>query len=337
MLKTVLFAAALAAGAAAPARANDSTAELATGGLAFVQNDDVEMRAEDLFISTTEVRVGYRFFNKSDKDVTVLVAFPLPEVRISEQDQNISLPTEDAVNFLAFETKVDGAAVATKVEQRAFAVGIERTQYLRDLGIPLAPHLNATNEALDRLPPEKWQELLRFGIAEVEEYDVGKGMQKHLAARWGLTTTFYWEQTFAAQKETVIEHRYKPSVGGSAQTDLGAPYAVKEPWYDDYRRKYCIEKEFYAAIDRLRKATKSEFGPPYSELRIDYILKTAANWSGPIKDFRLVIDKGEPDNLVTFCAEGVKKIGPTQFEVRRTDFVPDGNLSILILQKIADR
>lgn len=31
------------------ALANDSTAELATGGLIFVQNDDVEMRAPDGF------------------------------------------------------------------------------------------------------------------------------------------------------------------------------------------------------------------------------------------------------------------------------------------------
>jgi hypothetical protein len=337
MLQRLLLAATLAAGAAGVARANDSTAELATGGLIFVENDDIEMRAEDLFISAAEVRVGYRFFNKAASDVTVLIAFPMPEVRISEQDQNISLPTEDAVNFLAFETKVNGAPVATKVEQRAFAMGLERTQYLRDLGIPLAPHLNSTNEALDRLPRDKWDELLRFGIAEIEEYDVGRGMQKHLAARWGLTTTFYWEQTFPAQQETVIEHRYKPSVGASAQTDLGAPYAVGEPWYDGYRRKYCIDKDFYAAVERLRKAAKSEFGPPYSEQRIDYILRTGANWAGPIKDFRLVVDKGEADSLVSFCAEGVKKIGPTQFEVRRTDFVPDGDLSILILQKIADR
>lgn len=336
-MRSILLAAALAAGAAGGAYANDSTAELATGGLVFVQNDDIEMRAEDLYVSAQEVRVRYRFFNKSDKDVTVLVAFPLPEVRISEQDQNIALPTEDAVNFLAFETKVDGAPVSAKVEQRAYAVGIERTQYLRDLGIPLAPHLNATNDALDKLPPEKWDELLRFGIADIEEYDVGKGMQKHLAARWGLTTTFYWEQTFPAQKETVVEHRYKPSVGASVQTDLGAPYAIKEPWYDGYRRKYCIDKEFYAAVDRLRKATKSEFGPPYSEQRIDYILKTAANWAGPIKDFRLVVDKGDADSLVSFCAEGVKKIAPSQFEVHRTDFVPDGNLSVLILKKITER
>ena len=37
----------LAVLACVPARANDSTAELATGGLVFTRNLDVEMRAED--------------------------------------------------------------------------------------------------------------------------------------------------------------------------------------------------------------------------------------------------------------------------------------------------
>ena len=335
MLKPVLIAAAFAGIAAMPARANDSTAELATGGLVFVQNDDVEMRAEDLFISAQDVRVRYRFFNKASKDVTVLVAFPLPEVRISEQDQNLSLPTDDPVNIFAFSTSADGQPLTTHYEQHAFAVGLDRTQYLRDLGIPLAPHIRATGEALDKLPPEKWDDLIRLGLAEIEEYDIGKGMQKHLAPRWGLQTTFYWEQTFPAQKETVIEHQYKPSVGGSSQTDLGAPYAAKESWYGDYQRKYCLDKDFYATVDRLRKTNKSEFGPPYGEERIDYILKTAANWSGPIKDFHLVVDKGDAESLVSFCGDGVKKISPTQFEMRKADFTPDANLSILILKKIA--
>jgi hypothetical protein len=337
MLRTVLLAAALASVAAMPALANDSSAELATGGLVFVPNDDVEMQAEDLFISAQEVRVKYRFFNKSDKDVTVLVAFPLPEVRIAEQDQNIALPTEDPVNILDFKTTANGQPITTQVEQRAYALGIERTQYLRGLGIPLAPHVRATDDALDKLPPDKWDDLLKLGLVEIEEYDVGKGMQKHLAPRWGLRTTFYWEQTFPAQRDMIIEHRYKPSVGGSAQTDLGAPFAAQEPWYADYRHKYCIDSDFYATIDRLRKASKSEFGPPYSEQRIDYILKTAANWSGPIKDFRLVVDKGDADSLLSFCGDDIKKIGPTQFEVHKADFVPEGNLSVLILKKLASQ
>jgi hypothetical protein len=45
-----------------PALANDSTVELATSGLIFVHNDNVEMRAEDLFISAkvVQVRCGIR-------------------------------------------------------------------------------------------------------------------------------------------------------------------------------------------------------------------------------------------------------------------------------------
>jgi len=49
---------------ASPALANDSAAALATGGLVFVRNDDIEMRSEDLYISTAEIRVRYRFHNR---------------------------------------------------------------------------------------------------------------------------------------------------------------------------------------------------------------------------------------------------------------------------------
>lgn len=337
MHKRVLVAAGLAVLAAltaSPALANDSTAELATGGLIFVHNDNVEMRAENLFISAKVVRVRYRFFNKAAHDVTVLVAFPLPVVRMSSPDDNIALPTRNPVNIFDFTTRVDGKIVKTKVEQRATALGIDRTRLLQNLGIPLAPQLQSTYRALDRLPRDKWNILVRLGLAQIVEYDVGKGMRKHLEPRWGLHTTFYWEQTFPAGRETIIEHEYKPSVGDSVQTSLGAPYAKKERWYADYLRKYCIDNDFLATIEGLRKINKSEFGPPYSEQRIDYILKTGANWSGPIKHFHLVVDKGDPTSLVSFCGDGVKKISPTRFEMNKTNFVPTGNLAVLILKKI---
>jgi hypothetical protein len=318
---------------AAPALANDTTAELATGGLIFVRNDNVEMRSEDLLISAKEVSVRYRFFNTSDKAVTVLVAFPLPEIRIEEPDQNIAVPTEDPVNFLAFATTVNGAPVKTEVEQRVTAAGIDRTQLLRTLGIPLAPHLQSTNEALDRLPKDKWDELIRIGVAEIEEFDAGKGPEKHLAPRWALSTTFYWEQTFAAKAETVVEHRYKPSIGESVQTELGSPGSATEPWYEEYKQKYCLDRDFTAALARTRRAGRSQSGAPYSEQRIDYVLRTGANWSGPIKEFRLVIDKGDPDNLVSFCGERGRRLSPTQTEIKLSDYTPEGDFSLLILKK----
>ncbi|NLH79937.1 MAG: DUF4424 family protein, partial [Phyllobacteriaceae bacterium] len=43
-------------------------------------------------------------------------------------------------------------------------------------------------------------------------------------------------------------------------------------------------------------------------------------------------DKGDTKNLVSFCADGVKKIAPTQFEVRAQNFTPTKDLSVLIVK-----
>ncbi len=50
-----------------------------------------------------------------------------------------------------------------------------------------------------------------------------------------------------------------------------------------------------------------------------------------IENFKLTIDKGSPDNLVSFCGKGVKKVGPTTFEMTARDFWPERDLDILIL------
>ena len=62
-------------------------------------------------------------------------------------------------------------------------------------------------------------------------------------------------------------------------------------------------------------------------------LTTGASGLGPVKDFKLVIDKGKPERLVSFCFDNVKKISPTAFEVRMKDFTPERDLKILLLGK----
>lgn len=314
---------------AGPAGANDSTAELGTGGLDFVQNENVEMRSEQLFISLDEVRVTYRFFNKGDRPVTNLVAFPMPDVTIADQDTNISVPTEDPVNFLAFSTQANGQPIATEVEQKVFAKGVDRTAMLKNLGLPLAPQLKTTYAALDALPKEQWQSLVDLGIAEIVEYGTTPDlkMQQHLEPRWTLKTTYYWMQTFPAQTGLVIEHRYKPSVGGTAGTGIGNP---RIPDADGYAQKYCMEADFVAAVRRAQ-ATAEKKNEYVAEQRIDYILKTGANWAGPIADFTLTVDKGKPDNLLSFCGSGTKKLSPMQFQVHYTDYTPKTDLAVLIL------
>lgn len=290
------------------AKANDSTVELATGGLVFVKNNNIEMLSENLFISADEIRVRYRFLNKSNKNITVHVAFPLPDLK-AEGETAFHLPTDDPVNFVGFATKVDGRPIHTNVEQKIYIKRRDQTETLKRLGIPRSPFLSEA--VLDKLSTAKTAQLRRLGLIDSDRSPL-----------WTLKTTFYWQQQFASGHETIIEHHYKPSVGVTVPIkDLGR--------YLKYRgddRKYCADADFQAALGKVNDIF-------FSQLRIEYVLKTGANWSGPIKEFHLVVDKGAPDNLVTFCGQGVKQIGPTQFEMRKSGFVPRENLAVLILKR----
>jgi hypothetical protein len=101
------------------------------------------------------------------------------------------------------------------------------------------------------------------------------------------------------------------------------------------RNEIVSDSRIAQIIERARKAAGSKFGAPFSEQRIDYVYKTWVNGPGsPTREFRLTIDKGAADNLVSFCDEDAKKISATQIEVKKADHAPDGNLSILFLNKL---
>ena len=96
------------------------------------------------------------------------------------------------------------------------------------------------------------------------------------------------------------------------------------------KARYCTDAAFIAALDRLNKNPRNEAGLP--DRRIEYVLTTGANWAKPIGDFRLVVDKGKPGNLVSFCETGIRKISPTQFEVRHRNWRPTRDLNVLIVE-----
>jgi hypothetical protein len=314
----VALAAALACVPPAGVRANDTIGHLAAGGIVWAHSDDIEMRAEDLYISTEEIRVQYRFFNHADHEVTELVAFPLPDTEAIWLEYNNNIPVQDPGNFLGFETKVDGQPVAMQLEQRALALGIDRTDLLLRLDVPLAPFLESTAKALKALPEDTIRELVRLGLANNPEMGVYPS--------WILRTTYYWEQTFPAGKELIVEHRYRPSVGSTTGLVVGDVDMPDPEKMADYRRRYCMDDRFIAAIRKLRAR-----GRYLTEQRLEYVLVTGANWAGPIGDFRLVVDKGSPDNLASFCGKGAKKIAPTRFEIREADYWPNRNLEVLIV------
>ena len=61
---------------------------------------------------------------------------------------------------------------------------------------------------------------------------------------------------------------------------------------------------------------------------------TGANSKSPNGDLAKAVDKGDPANPVSFCGEGVRRTGPTTFDVRRTHFMPRRDVSLLILKRL---
>ncbi|MFL6846412.1 MAG: DUF4424 domain-containing protein [Allosphingosinicella sp.] len=302
---------------AAPAYANDSTAEHAAGGLVLTRSADIDMVSEDLFVSAGEVRVRYVFRNRSPRDVRTTVAFPMPDRdRTEENFSDVAYPEN-------FRTTVDGRPVTMAVERRALLKGVDRTAELKALG--LAP--DAEGEALDALPAAARGRLEKSGLAAVDEYDSGKGWERHLVPAWTEKETWHWEQVFPAGRDLVVEHVYVPGTGGSVGTGLAIPGFRSSPEGKRTIAEHCVDSAFLAGVDRLVKRA----GGIVPEQRVGYVLTTGANWRAPIGSFRLVVDKGAPENLVSFCGEGVRKISPTQFEMRKTNWRPQRDLKVLIV------
>ena len=328
MLKPTIELVAATLAAATSSFANDSSAELATGGLIFIRNENVEMRSEDLTISAKEISVRYRFFNKSDKDVTVLVAFRCPRSR-SRAGRQLLAPDRGPVNLLAFTTVVNGrpAPARSSSAPRGRPRSHQRCATSAYLLLLTAGHQRGARQAAAR--------------------QMGRPASRRLPMSSNTTSARAWRTTSSRAGSC------RPRSTGSRRSRQARPWWSTATSRASARRcrprsgrrppsgglvrglqgKYCLDKEFYTAVERTRREARSQYGA--LARRIEYILKTGANWSGPIKEFRLVIDKGDASSLVSFCGDGIKKISPTQFEMKKTDFTPDSDLSVLILKRLA--
>lgn len=328
------FLAAALAATAVPAQANDSVAELGTGGLVLSRSDSIAMESEDLFLSRDKVTVDYVFRNGSDKDIDTVVAFPMPDIE-GNPNEVPSIP-DGQDNFLDFEATMDGKPLTPQLEQRVFAAGLDVSAELKAHGIPFYPFGPAAVDALAKLPQEAADDWLARGIIVIDEFDDGSGWKSVRTPYWLLRSTYWWRATFPAGKAVHVSHRYKPSVGAT----VGLNFYVDGKFgdqYDVYRKRYCMDADFEKAVRKTMAAASPDGNPPRYESRLSYILTTGGNWAGgTIGNFRLTVDKSYPASLVSFCGTGVKKIGPTTFQMTAQDFDPEHDVDILFLDRPQD-
>ena len=109
------------------------------------------------------------------------------------------------------------------------------------------------------------------------------------------------------------------SGGASRET-----YRFRLTWTEDGR---ALERKLILRRGTLYRAPRLNPGAPDAPILPDFGIR--------IDRFeldRLTVDKGRPDALVSFCETGVKKIGPTTFEVRRQNFMPTRDIDIMIVR-----
>ncbi len=311
------------------AQANDTSAALETGGLRFKQDPDIMMRSEDLFISEKQIRIVYRFFNTSAADKTIMIAFPMPDIVGTAADENIGIPTDDPENIFDFHVAVDGKAASPHLEQTALANGVDQTALLRKLGIPLMPIRGPAGELLDRVPKStlaragqarRWSHRdlrqrrsdagspgadLDVALGLYLDADLPRGPRAHLRA----------DLSSERRRLRADHHRRRQLAHQSGSEELAG---------------VVLRRRRSDPFDRARTCGEARSLSPFGERSIAYVPSTGANWAAPIGDFHLTIDKGEPGNFVSFCADGVRKTGPTRFEVRHTNFTPSRDLKIVI-------
>lgn len=320
------------------ASAEESLANLDAGGLIIEPTDQLELKAEDIFLSARQVRAAYRVLNKASQDLTLTIAFPLPEVT-GEADLDVAIPNPASPNFLDVQARAAGKPVEASVEQHAFFAPdggqeSEITDLLKGLNIPLMPASAAIAEALKRLSDQDRAKLSGPGYIQ----QAGENW----VPLWTLRSRIVRQQVLAAGKEILLQYSYTPSVGSAAGLYFDRTNLTGES-LAQYQKKYCVNEGFLRAADALTKrltAAKPQPGenaktPKPRQTYFGYAFVGGGRWSAPAGRFGLVIDKAFPDNLVSFCAEGAKKVSSTRYEFKRNNYAPDRNIDILILDKNA--
>jgi len=335
-----LLVAATALLSVSSALANDTTAELGTGGLVFITTDQLKMKSEDLFVSPEQVKVTYEFQNLTDKPLDVLVAFPMPDVEGSG-DFNVAVPDRESDNMFGFETTFNGKPVDATLHQQAYAFNLDQTAVLEEIGVPLTPFGDRTRDIIQGLDEASIQKLLHLGLVIPMEYgDANDNWTTYYEPVWTLKSTYSWEAHFEPGETAEVVHSYTPSVGGTVAVTFLAPPDEYGDRAADYKKKYCTDEDLIKTIKKTLPSPEEYYAAPFYEQWITYIWSTGNNWAGPIEDFTLTIDKGDAKNLVSFCWDGeVKKIGPTTFQMKAKDWYPpyDHELDILILDRNDDQ
>jgi len=380
-----------------PVSANDSIASVGIGGITMDKTEAVSMVSEKLTIQIDRIDIHYTFMNRSNKDVSATVAFPLPPYEPCSDGQYEVGSCQNEMGDLKFTVKLNGKPLPAPKSVEQIVVDdtmTDKSAILTRFGLPRYTRDVDVKKILS-LSPEKQRELEKEGLigwmrwvskifwtetskigssgkpepryafagkdvtdllnsmsyvcksqpectgwvnmlseenkqklADLKMIEITPRKSEDLRLKWKAQRIYSWNVTFPANQKVEVDHSYEPIVGSSSSGgDAGMLKILKDnPDFErpDYLKEVCIDPETEAAIYKLEKRKL-----PTGYHRVDYILKSAKSWNGPIEDFTLTVKKPHPtDSVISTCFKGLKKISAGVFQATVKNFVPNSNLSI---------
>jgi hypothetical protein len=310
--------------------AAESSTELALGGLVLSKfAETIAIDSETINIGPEWVSISYHLSNQTAAPVSLTLTIPLPELDFSDPDVTWAIPGSDPINFVDLTAKIENKPTPLIFSQVARLNGRDISAMLHQNNLALIPVGTFDNQLL-ALAPDLKTRLSESGLLA----QIGNDVQGNplFSPTWTVQTSATKPLTLAPNQSIQLEFRYRASVGTSPDTFLRRPLRTATGLLGQvqrYQSSYCIDDAFYNGLDKIAGTVESN-NSKLRERRIFYRL-TAGGSNRPIKDFRLVVDKGRPDWIVSFCVDNLKRTSATTFEMRATDFVPSQDLRILMV------
>ena len=346
-----------------PLLANETAVAFKAGGMVFKKSQHLSMFSELLEISLDNIQVSYVFHNTTNKDIVEQIAFPLPLSPYGmEGDHKLTEMVQDAVlkayRLLADNPQaVEGVDVPRQSQQGALAPFVNFERNVNNIAMPVTYRMQALDiKHKDITALLKSHQIplsmVYWGADELAKQPqlVEKLEQLHLLTsqgrpNWKLQTTYLWTQEFQAGKPLSVTHKYRPQVGHYFLVPH-VPHAKLQSLKDvrlvgsDISNArlsdYCFKPQDAQKLLQLIKKQDPQ-DAPYTIQEIRYVLKTGANWKGPIRRFRLEIKLPKPNSLVGLNLKGfVQKREGEKVVVDLKNFKPQGDLEILIFSEVPE-
>ena len=316
------------------------------GGLVYLNNKDIRIAVEELRISHDLVTVDYTFVNSARRSIAVEMAFPKPlwvtEGPDGPEDSEFKVTVNNQTHMPATELVVWYGQPARDVTP-LFEQATVTLSGLRNMSAEVPAPLR---KQLEEIPnkncdPDSGSNPCTFVIQDVAKWhqDFPPGTTKiHITYKPAIGGDYYFHQASPDRKASLDEQNPNGFGVGNyylrtidkdkTGRHVAHPYRPGDKWI--MRHKFCVDPPFEKALNKRIKAYE-ELRASLSGYAINYVLETGRHWNGPIGKFRLVVEKKFPDDIVSFCPAGARKISPTEFEWKATNFRPRGEVSIMFV------